>query len=140
MKWTIYLFLILLLPILLFVCFVLFTDRPVWTAQELYPLGNNYIYFIRRNRKSYKFPDGELLSSDSYYTLTRLGEEEQPFSVFGRALGKPEVDLEPFLNTPVHLEGRFKMGPVWFFSNNIDIPNNERYRLVLIVSSVRKAD
>jgi hypothetical protein len=120
--------------------FMLYTDNPVFTAKSMYPLGQQHAYIIIRNQKPFQFSSGDMISPNSYYTFIRAGEEEQSFPILGRALGKSKIDLEPFLNIPVWIEGGFEWGNVEIVGTTSSVPKEKLRRVVLVVENIHRIE
>lgn len=107
------LFVVLLLAILAYLAYFIFTQwlyfsgDPLTQARAMYPLGKDYAYVIVKTDSS-----GATVEKDVPYVYAIITTDE-PKSSAGlswRRIGKTNINLEPYLNKPVYINGRYYMG------------------------------
>jgi hypothetical protein len=81
------------------------TDSLLLEARQVTPLGKETIYYISKSRKldygeNVVFPEGAI------YEVTKVGDTRNlRFTGIGKSIGQSNVNLEPYLDLPVHIYG-----------------------------------
>lgn len=104
------------------------TDTPLYWAIQNYPLGESHTYIIKQNKEIVSKDGDTIFGPGIAYVVHKTHNKELPPDTSGLSVGSSDVDLKPFLNTPVHIKGVFFIGkpyklsdgiaPVWFFTNS----------------------
>ena len=113
-------------------------DNVVAFATEMYPLDNKHIYTIIKNKEVIGNNDKIDTPYGVAYVIIPKGGDSQPPSTNGRAIGKTDMDIKPYLNKEVYIQGDFYDGTPLLLSNQ-NIPEflTTGKRAVLYVKSLQ---
>lgn len=113
-------------------------DNLASYASKMYPLDEKHIYTIVKNNKW--LGEGNQVDTPAgvaYVIVPKTGEIQPP-STNGRAIGKTDINLEPYLNKEVYINGEFYEGsPMFLTTKNIPDILLHSQRAVLHIRSLR---
>lgn len=87
-------------------------DEEMSWAKTHLPLGEDHVYIIEINKPVIQAVNGSENPAGGYvYTILKDSDEgHQQLPVAGRLIGSSSIDLAPFVDKPVIIEGNFYRG------------------------------
>lgn len=115
-----------------YVIHILKTDTPLYWARELYPLGKKQSYILQLNGEVRGSENEIVLKEGSFYTFVLPEEKQQQPLSSGRLVGGFDIDLKPYLNREVYIDGYFYEG-IPFRLQEISMPELFEGRQVVLM-------
>lgn len=115
-------------------------DNLATYASTMYPLDEKHVYTIMKNNQ--ELGDGNQVDTPAgvAYVIVPKDGQIQPPTTNGRAIGKTDINLEPYLNKEVYINGEFYEGsPMFLTTKNIPDILLHYQRAVLHIRSLRLA-